>query len=42
MVELEAVVSALKTYRKNLLARGQLLKAAAVGRCIQIVRALGK
>lgn len=41
MLELEAVIAALKAYRARLKADGKLLKAMAVARCIEIVRGLG-
>lgn len=40
MIELATVVTALSAYRARLKADGKLLKAMAVGRCIEIVRAL--
>ncbi len=40
MVERAAVIEALVDYRARLTARGQVLKAAAVGHCIQIVKRL--
>lgn len=40
MVELATVIAALRAYRARLKARGNFIKAMAVGRCIEIVRAL--
>ena len=40
MVELEAVIAALKAYRDR--CKGQPLKVAAIDRCIMIVRRLSK
>lgn len=40
VVELEAVIAALKAYRERV--RGTPLKLAAVDRCIAIVKRLGK
>ena len=40
MVELEAVIAALKAYRER--CKGSPLKVLAVDRCIAIVRRLGK
>ena len=40
MIDQAAVVAALKAYRARLMADGKLLKAMAVARCIEIVRAM--
>ena len=40
MIDRAAVITALQAYRARLRADGKLLKAMAVARCIEIVRAL--
>ena len=40
VIELASVIAALSAYRSQLKAQGKLIKAAAVGHCIVIVRRL--